>query len=362
MKVYHISTVHPRYDGRIKKEYVSLLEAGFDVSFVVADGKGDELYAGVKIIDAGFPGEGRKNRFLKGPKLVRKIIQRDNPDVLHFHDPELLFLAQKMAKKHIVIYDAHEDLPKQILHKFYIKPFLRIPIAFIAGYIEKRAAKKIHGVISVVDEIVERYQKYQSNTILVANYPTINAKENINYELKNGSIVYAGGVNKVRGVVEMVKVAKQIQMPIHIYGKIEKECESLSNSYAKFYGQIIQENLFDIFKKSSIGLIVLHPVPNYINSSPNKLFEYMAYGMAVIASDFPVWRNIVDTYKCGICVNPLNIDEIANAISYLKNSPETVIEMGKNGRKAVLEHFNWEIESRKLIELYQKIERKHFSI
>ena len=363
MKVYHISTVHQRNDVRIfKKECISLANAGFDVSFVVADGKGDELYAGIKIIDAGFPGEGRKNRFLKGTKLVRKIIQRDNPDVLHFHDPELLFLARKMAKKYIVIYDAHEDLPKQIMSKPYIKPFLRKMIAFIAGYIEKRAAKKIHGVISVVDEIVKRFQNYQPNTILLANYPIINAEETVSFELKDGNIVYAGGVTRIRGMLEMAEVAKQIQIPIHIYGKAEKECELLDNSFAKFHEQVKQENLFDILKKSSIGLILFHPVPNHINSSPNKLFEYMAYGMAVIASDFPVWRNIVDTYKCGICVNPLNIDEIANAISYLKNSPETVIEMGKNGRKAVLEHFNWEIESRKLIELYQKIERKHFSI
>ncbi|MCL2246451.1 MAG: glycosyltransferase family 4 protein [Lentimicrobiaceae bacterium] len=353
MKVYHISTVHPRYDGRIKKECVSLLKAGFNVSFVVADGKRDEWYAGVKIIDAGFPGKGRRKRFLKGTKLVRKVIERDKPDVLHFHDPELLFLARRMAKKYTVIYDAHEDLPKQIMSKPYIRPVFRKIIAFMAGWVEKRTAKKIYGAISVVDEIVERYQKQQPNTILLANYPAINLEEKISFELKTGAIVYAGSVAKIRGAAEMVTAAQQIQIPIHIYGKVEKECELLSNTFAKFYGQIMQEELFNILKNASIGLIILHPVPNYINSSPNKLFEYMAYGMAVIASDFPVWQNIIDTYKCGICVNPLDINEIANAILYLKNNPETAIEMGKNGRKAVIEHFNWEIESRKLVAFYR---------
>ena len=138
MKIYHISTVHQRYDGRIKKECVSLIQAGYDISLVVADGKGDELFSGIKIIDAGFPGKGRVRRFLYGPKLVRKIIQRDNPDVLHFHDPELLFLAGKLAKKQFVIYDAHEDLPKQIMSKSYIHPLFRRIIAVVAGYIEKR--------------------------------------------------------------------------------------------------------------------------------------------------------------------------------------------------------------------------------
>jgi len=361
MKVYHISTVHQRYDIRIfKKECITLAHVGFDVSFIVADGKGDEQNAGVHIIDAGFPGTGRKNRFLKGTKLVQKIIQRDRPDVLHFHDPELLFLARKMAKKHIVIYDAHEDLPKQIMSKPYIKPFFRKIIASLSGYVEKRVAQKIYGVISVVDEIVQRFQNYQPNTILLANYPTINSEEIIDFELKNGAIVYAGGVTRIRGAQEMAKVAKQIQEPVHIYGAIEnellqKECELLSHSFAKFYGQINQEELFRILKTSSIGLVILHPVPNYMNSSPNKLFEYMANGMAVVASDFPVWKEIINTYQCGICVNPLDVDEVVNAISYLKNNPEIAVEMGKNGRKAVLEHFNWEVESRKLINFYREI-------
>ncbi|MCL2434838.1 MAG: glycosyltransferase [Lentimicrobiaceae bacterium] len=361
MKIYHISTVHKRHDGRIfKKECVSLRKAGFDVSFVVADGQGDEFNSGVNIIDAGFPGKGRKNRFFKGTKSVQKIILRDKPDVLHFHDPELLFLARKMAKKHIVIYDAHEDLPKQIMSKPYIIPCLRKIIASLSGYIEKQTAKKIYGVISVVDEIVQRYQNYQPNTILIANYPIINSAENIHFELKNGAIVYAGGVTRIRGAQEMAEVARQIQEPIHIYGAIEnealqKECELLSHSFAKFYGQINQEELFNILRESSLGLIILHPVPNYINSSPNKLFEYMANGMAVIASNFPAWGKVVDNYKCGICVNPSEVQETVNAILYLKSHPEMAIEMGKNGRKAVLEHFNWEVESRKLIDFYREI-------
>jgi glycosyltransferase involved in cell wall biosynthesis len=358
MKIYHISTVHHRFDGRIKKECESLLKAGFDVSFVVADGKGAQLLSGIPIIDAGFPGKGRIKRFLKGTKLVRTIIERDKPDILHFHDPELLFLARKMAKKYRVIYDAHEDLPKQIMTKSYIYPFFRKLVASLAGYVEKRIARKIHGVISVVDEIVNRYKKYQPNTILVANYPVINFEETIHFELKNNSIVYAGGVSKVRGAIEMAKVAKELQEPVHIYGRIisetlQKECEQLGDSYARLYGQINQEELFDILKKSSIGLIILHPAPNYINSSPNKLFEYMACGMAVIASNFPVWKEIIDTHQCGICVNPLDVTETVNAIQKLKNNPEVVIQMGKNGRKAVLEYFNWEVESRKLVEFYK---------
>ena len=53
-KVVHITSVHQRYDTRIfQKECLSLRDAGYDVSLIVADGKGDETFEGIKIYDVG---------------------------------------------------------------------------------------------------------------------------------------------------------------------------------------------------------------------------------------------------------------------------------------------------------------------
>ena len=96
-------------------------------------------------------------------------------------------------------------------------------------------------------------------------------------------------------------------------------------------------------------------VLNYIDALPVKMFEYMQAGIPVIASDFPLWKEIIANNNCGICVNPLNPDEIIAAINKILNDNQTLIEMGKNGRKAIMENFNWQKEEEKLLLLYNEL-------
>jgi glycosyltransferase involved in cell wall biosynthesis len=81
----------------------------------------------------------------------------------------------------------------------------------------------------------------------------------------------------------------------------------------------------------------------------------MSAGIPVIASDFPLWKSIVSTADCGICVNPLDTKELATAIQKLLEDDELCRRLGENGREAVQQQYNWEMESRKLIELYSEI-------
>ena len=85
------------------------------------------------------------------------------------------------------------------------------------------------------------------------------------------------------------------------------------------------------------------------------MFEYMIAELPIIASNFLLWREIVEKNNCGICVNPLDPKEIAEAIEYLIEHPDEARKMGENGRKAVLEKYNWENESKKLLEIYEEL-------
>jgi len=108
-------------------------------------------------------------------------------------------------------------------------------------------------------------------------------------------------------------------------------------------------------RESDIGLICFLPAPNHINAIPNKPFEYMASGLPVVASNFPLWKEIIEGNKCGLTVNPKKPEEIAKAIEYLIAHPAETKEMGENGRKAVSEKYNWENESKKLLDIYQQL-------
>ena len=64
------------------------------------------------------------------------------------------------------------------------------------------------------------------------------------------------------------------------------------------------------------------------------------------------FNDIVEKYKCGLCVDPSNAGAIAETMAWCVEHPEEVMVMGKNGMEAVRTVFNWESESKKLINLY----------
>ena len=120
-------------------------------------------------------------------------------------------------------------------------------------------------------------------------------------------------------------------------------------------GHLDRPGVRDVFSRSIAGLVTLHPVINYIDALPVKMFEYMSSGIPVIASDFPLWRDIIDGNDCGLLVDPLNPVAIAEAIDYLITHPGDAERMGSNGRRAVENLYNWEHEYQKLLTFYDAI-------
>ena len=122
-----------------------------------------------------------------------------------------------------------------------------------------------------------------------------------------------------------------------------------------YRGFVSRDEMDRILGSVLAGILVLHPEPRYKVSLPNKLFEYMAAGIPVIASDFPLWRTIIEDAGCGILVDPENIESIAQALLSMARHPEEAEAMGRRGHEAVLRKYRWEHEVPKLIELYSVI-------
>ena len=124
-----------------------------------------------------------------------------------------------------------------------------------------------------------------------------------------------------------------------------------------YYGYVDREDIRKILARSSLGLVTLYPTNTYMESLPVKMFEYMAYGLPVIASDFPLWRTIIKNKDCGLLVNPKSPSEIAKAVDFCIRNRERNLKMGKNARKAVLEEYNWLSEEKKLLKFYESLDR-----
>jgi len=115
------------------------------------------------------------------------------------------------------------------------------------------------------------------------------------------------------------------------------------------------EAVVEMLAEARLGLVLFHPRPNHLESQPNKLFEYMAAGLPVVASSFPLWKEIVEGTRCGLVVDPLDPHAAANAIRWLLAHPEEAEAMGARGRQAVHDRFNWRREEATLLDCYARL-------
>lgn len=362
MQIAHLTSAHPRDDVRIfLKECQSLSRRGHAVTLVVADGKGNEIRSGIAIVDVGRP-TGRLDRMLGATRRVLRRALELDAEVYHIHDPELLTIClalKRRGKK--VIFDAHEDVPKQILGKYYLHPSLRKIIAWAFARYEQYVCKRIDGVVAATPTIRQKFLLINANSQDINNYPMLGELESVpGTEKFPNEVCYVGSVAAIRGVREMVRALELTQEKIllNLVGEFSepetaKDVRTFPGwSKVHSWGAQGREGVRDVMARSVAGLVTLHPTPNYIESLPIKMFEYMSAGIPVIASNFPLWRDIVQGAQCGVCVDPLDPAQIARAMDELVRDPQKAQQMGLRGRKAVMERYNWTVEENKLHAYY----------
>lgn len=370
MKVCHLTSVHSANDTRIFiKECQSLQMAGHEVYYVVPNVEDSEK-GGVKIRGIHSDANGQLARMRKTTKKVYEKALEIDADLYHFHDPELIPVGLKLkARGKKVVYDVHEDVPEQVLSKQWIPKPLRKFISVLVRNYERYASKKFDIISTATPTIAERFKTYNENTITIHNYPLLDelsANYNDRVSKTGNTALYIGGIYVLRGIREMVKAVEKLneEVPCTFVlagsfapASLEEEVRNMTGfKYTDFKGFLDRTGVKEALTEADMGLVLLHPEPRFIVSLPIKMFEYMSAGVPVIASDFPIWKEIVEENNCGICVDPLNVTQIADAMKWILEHPEEAAEMGKNGRRAVETIYNWEEESKKLVKAYRQLE------
>lgn len=364
-RIVHLTSAHPRNDTRIFiKQCRTLVARGYDVTLVVADGLGDEQRDGVAIVDVGCL-RGRVKRILQTTRRVGNKAVALDADIYQLHDPELLPVGLRLkrcGKK--VIFDSHEDVARQLLGKPYLGTLSRRLLSSAYSAVERHACSRFDGIITATPFIRENFLKIHPHTVDVNNFPMVGELDGgIPWEEKQAEVCYVGGIGCIRGIREVVQAGEFLTSAarVNLVGTfsepvVETELKASPGwRRVNAHGFLGRQGVRDVLKRSLAGIVTFHPLPNHLDSLPTKMFEYMSSGIPVIASNFPLWRDIIEGNHCGICVDPLDPKEIAAAIDYLVTHTQAAKEMGENGSRAVLEKYNWSVQANKLTDFYGAI-------
>jgi glycosyltransferase involved in cell wall biosynthesis len=362
-RVCHITTVHPVDDHRIlHKECASLSEAGYDVTLIAPHDR-DGVLRGVRVRALRAPARNRLERMLRRPEAAYRAALDVDADLYHFHDPEFLPYGVRLARAgRRVVYDAHEDVALQVRHKDWIPSRARLRAAQAAAALEAACVGRIDAVVSPSVSALDRLHRRQPRGVLVANYPRLEtAPLPAPWDQRLRAACYVGGITRVRGARELVDAMAHVEAELYLAGAmwppaLREELErSAGWGRVRYLGRVDHERVSEVLARSKLGVIPLHPHPAYRDSLPVKLFEYLAAGLPVIAIDVPRWREVLDTYDCGVCVPFGSPPALGAAIGELLDDDERARAMGARGRRAVEAHYSWTSQAEALLALYAEL-------
>ena len=113
-----------------------------------------------------------------------------------------------------------------------------------------------------------------------------------------------------------------------------------------FHGYQSMRNAWKICNQCDVGLAILDPKDNYMESYPTKLFEYLICGLPIVTSNFELYRNLVERYNVGFCVNPYNVDEISNSLREIVDKHK-YSDLTSSIALFPFNNFTWECEFKK---------------
>jgi glycosyltransferase involved in cell wall biosynthesis len=360
--VVHLTSVHDAFDVRIfQKECRSLAESGYRVSLIVPYSRSGTM-EGVQLHVVPQP----RSRFYRMTctawRVYRKAVEQD-ADLYHFHDPELIpagLLLKYAGKK--VIYDAHESYAAKILCKPWIPLPLRSLVSQGFSWFEHISSRFFDHVVTADRFTASTF--HSGRVSVVANYPFLPPiQEHFERPATAHVAIYVGELTSDRGLSVMLEIARRLQaigFELRLMGHFaspEEERQVCAAPNVRYLGRQPHQAVLKELANADIGLVLLQPVPAYYYAGENtiKLFEYMSCGLPVVVSDFPNLKRIVESANCGLCVDPRDPQQAANVICELLNNPELCRILGENGRKAVLQDYNWEREFKTLLGIYRDV-------
>ncbi len=367
--VVHMTSVHRCTDTRIcHRECAALLRAGYSVTLIASvrpEHDPGDLPPGLQLMGV-HPARTRFGRMFAVTFVVFWRALRARAALYHFHDPELLpfgMLLRLLGRR--VVYDIHEDYRAEIATKTWLPKWLRGLAAGTTGLMESVAVRYLDGIVAATPTIASKFPQARRRAT-VCNFPS---REDLPVALGNAfrdrrpAVIYVGDITPQRGVSVMLDALSDTHFGITLVlggrfnpPELQQRCQATPGwNRVEFKGWLSRAQYAQELAMVRAGLILFQRLSNHLDSLPNKLFEYMAAGVPVIASDFPLWRKLIEDIGCGILVDVTDNKAVAAAIDWVVTHPDEAQAMGEKGRLAVEREYNWSSQQRALLDLYHQI-------
>lgn len=354
----------------------SLMADGFEVFDVVSDTQPEEINQGVRIIPSEYRARNFWQRIFVAPrKLYKKLLEVD-ADVYHtVHVDQLLICLKLKRKGKKVFFEMQEDHPYSLLWKSNAPKWLLKPVVWLMAKWMGFVLRRVDAVTALSYE-TEAYLKSwgiaPEKVHLWGNFPEINEDYSLtleDYLRREDRVLYFGLIYSyskqeifLKALAEVPEV-KYLVAGRFMSNELDTYKPKITNmpewKEVEFIEGFKHEELTGFIKRSTVSNVVrdfsVYPMEKSGSFGIIKIFESMEAALPIICSDMPIYRDIMKEYKCGILVDPLDKDQIKNAIEYLVTHKEEAWRMGQEGRRAVVEKYSWDALSVKYLKIINEL-------
>ena len=372
-KVCIITTVHNAFDVRIfHKEAKSLQKAGFQISLIGIHSQ-DETVEGIYVI-ALRSIQSKILRMAILPIQALRLALRERASIYHIHDPELLLvgLLLKLLTRKAVIYDVHEDFPSTMFAREWIPDVLQPVLSKLIDLLELHISKLFDGVITADPAVAQRFSRFHNEVTILYNVPSrglVNKPPKALSERKR-TLIHIGSISRSRGIWflldvidELFRMEIEFQLDFYVNTSsweimmdfADQIAKHGLSSYVSINKAMPYPELLKELRQYHVGLIPFLDMEKFRKNIATKMFDYMACGLAIVASDLPPQRLVIEATECGKLIEPEDPQAFARAIKDLLVNSEEVNRMGNNGWSAIQRQYNWEEEEKKMFKLYKDL-------
>jgi len=323
-----------------------------------------------------------------GPNRYADLIDKCmklNADIYHCNDIWSLYAAiqikrhlEKHGRKPKIIYDVYEYTPAVYPGSNIIEDLYNSVLRKVSIHFEKNALKYVDYVITA-NQITRGYLLGLNRFIqteVIYNCPGLSIFQEPRSKVAHKdkiTLCHEGYLWFRRGLKQMIEVMRVLKerygdkVELLIVGDVYGEEGEYLNEKLKEYdlhdtirctGWLPYEKVGGAISLADIGIIFLEPTENnMLAGPPNKLFNYMRYGLPVVSVDLPETSRIIRETQCGLIVKDRSINNLAEALSTLMDDEDKRRQIGENAKKAVHNQYSWQQMEKRLLRVYEELLR-----